>query len=113
MGSGGGDRQPLSALIQDYDWADEILHARIGREWLVPEVGSQADALAVGDAAWSRAMMNWEQWRQQGLTEHRNWWPKIYRKACQHWGVEPDPKLLEYNITYQGTRSDLKDVSAE
>ena len=24
---------PLSALFQDYDWADEVLHARIGRDW--------------------------------------------------------------------------------
>jgi hypothetical protein len=22
----------LTTLIQDYDWADEVLHARIGRE---------------------------------------------------------------------------------
>lgn len=27
----------LTELIQDYDWADEVLHAKIGREWIVPE----------------------------------------------------------------------------
>jgi hypothetical protein len=45
------------------------------------------------------------------LTEHRNWWPDLYRKACEHWGVEPDPIVLAYNRTYANTRADLKQVS--
>jgi len=45
---------PLTAMIQDYDWADEILHVRIGREWIVPEIGSQVEAMAYGDEAWLR-----------------------------------------------------------
>jgi hypothetical protein len=102
---------PLAARIQDYDWADEVLHARIGREWLVPEVGSQKEALAFGDKAWSRVLGDWATWREQGLTEHRNWWPDLYRKACEHWGVEPDPIVLAYNRTYANTRADLKQVS--
>ncbi len=28
-------RLPLSGLFQDFDWADEVLHARIGRDWYV------------------------------------------------------------------------------
>jgi hypothetical protein len=28
-----GSHNPLSALFQDYDWADEVLHPRIGRDW--------------------------------------------------------------------------------
>ena len=28
--------------MQDFDWADEVLHAQIGRRWLIPEFGSQA-----------------------------------------------------------------------
>jgi hypothetical protein len=102
---------PLAARIQDYDWADEVLHARIGREWLVPEVGSQKEALAFGDKAWSRVLGDWATWREQGLTEHRNWWPDVYRKACEHWGVEPDPLVLAYDRTYANTRADLKQVS--
>lgn len=31
---------PLVAAFQDYDWADEVLHAQIGRRWLLPEFGS-------------------------------------------------------------------------
>lgn len=101
----------LTALIQDYDWADEILHARIGREWLVPELGSQMEALAYGDQAWSRILADWAKWREEGVTEHKSWWPDIYRQACRHWGIEPDPFLLAYNTTYENTRADLKQVS--
>ena len=86
----------LAAMIQDYDWADEILHARIGRSWLVPEIGSQVKTLALGDQAWSTVLVDWAKWREQGLTEHRNWWPDVYRKACEHWGIEPEPALLAY-----------------
>ena len=95
---------PLASMIQDYDWADEILHAKIGREWIVPEVGSQVEAMAYGDKAWSKILVDWKKWQEDGLTEHRNWWPEIYRAACHHWGVEPDPKLLAYNTTYEGAR---------
>lgn len=101
----------LAALIQDYDWADEVLHARIGRQWLVSEFGSQAEAQASGDEAWSRATADWAAWREKGLTDHRNWWPEVYRAACRHWGVEPQPELLAYNATYENTRADLKRVS--
>jgi hypothetical protein len=101
----------LTSLIQDYDWADEVLHARIGREWLVPQIGSQVEALAYGDNAWSRILVDWAKWRDDGMTEHRNWWPDVYREACQSWGIEPDPALLAYNTTYENTRADLKQVA--
>ena len=102
---------PLAAMIQDYDWADEILHARIGRSWLVPEIGSQVKTLALGDQAWSTVLVDWAKWREQGLTEHRNWWPDVYRTACEHWGIEPEPALLAYDNTYEATRADLKQVA--
>lgn len=101
---------PLAAMIQDYDWADEVLHARIGRKWIVPEIGSQAEAMAYGDTAWSKILTDWKKWKDDGLTEHRNWWPDIYREACRHWNVEPDPELLHYNVSYESTRADLKEV---
>lgn len=102
---------PLTAMIQDYDWADEILHAKIGRQWIVPEIGTQAEAIAYGDKAWSKILVDWKKWQEDGLTEHRNWWPDVYRAACKHWGIEPDPKLLAYNMTYENTRADLKEVA--
>jgi hypothetical protein len=102
---------PLAAMIQDYDWADEVLHARIGRDWLVPEIGSQTKALAYGDKAWSRIVVDWKKWKDDGLTEHRNWWPEVYRAACRQQGFDPDPEMLAYNTTYEHARADLKDVA--
>lgn len=101
----------LSELIQDYDWADEIVHAKVGRDWLVPQIGSQQEALAFGDKAWSRTLVDWAKWREEGLTQHRNWWPSIYRQACAHWGTEPDPAVLAYNTTYENVRADMKQVT--
>ena len=102
---------PLAAMIQDYDWADEILHARIGRDWIVAEIGSQTKAMAYGDQAWSKIVVDWKKWKDDGLTEHRNWWPEVYRLACGRQGIEPDPELLAYSTTYEHARADLKDVA--
>ena len=102
---------PLASMIQDYDWADEVLHARIGREWLVPEIGSQTEALAFGDRAWTKIVVDWKKWKNDGLTGHRNWWPEVYGFVCRRQGVEPDPELLAYSTTYENSRADLKDVA--
>ncbi len=102
---------PLAALFQDYDWADEVLHARIGRDWYLRDFKNPQEAVRYGDECWSRVLMNWETWRQQGLTQHRNWWPDLYREACRRWGIEPDPAILAYSTTYQSVRADLKELT--
>ena len=103
---------PLSALFQDFDWADEVLHSQIGREWYVKDYGDLNAALAYGDRCWSKVLSHWRAYLDQGLTEHRNWWPDIYRAACQHWGVTPDPAALAFDTTYETIRADLADISA-
>ena len=103
---------PLSALFQDYDWADEVLHARIGRDWYLKEFDDPKKAVQYGDECWSKVLMGWEQWREQGLTQHRNWWPEAYTEACARWGQKPDPQILNYSTTYQTVRADLKNLSA-
>ncbi len=50
---------PLMATIQDYDWADEVLHAALGREWYIPQFGNWKEALDYGDKCWSRILSNW------------------------------------------------------
>ena len=109
VGVASGDA--LAGLFQDYDWADEVLHARIGRDWYVAAMGDPAKAIAYGDECWSRILNNWRAVRDQGLTQHENWWPALYRAACQSWGIKPDPKVLAYDQTYEGSRADLKHVS--
>lgn len=102
---------PLSALFQDYDWADEVLHARIGRDWYLKDFDDPQEGVRYGDKCWSKVLMNWENYRHEGLTEHRNWWPGLYRAACERWGVEPDPRVLAYSTTYENVRADLKEIT--
>lgn len=103
-------QNPLSALFQDYDWADEVLHARIGRDWYVKEFADARTAVEYGDQCWSKVLMNWESWRTQGKTGHRNWWPDLYTAACRSWKLPPDPKVLAYATTYETVRADLKNL---
>jgi hypothetical protein len=108
---GRASHNPLSALFQDYDWADEVLHARVGRDWYLKDFSNPQEAVRYGDHCWSRVLMNWENWRQQGLTQHRNWWPEVYRDACRRWRVEPDPRVLAYSTSYETVRADLKELT--
>jgi len=103
---------PLMATIQDYDWADEVLHAAIGRQWYIPEFGNINEALAYGDQCWSRILSNWQTVKDKGLTKHENWWPTIYEQACRSWGITPDASVMAFDKTYEGARADLKEVAA-
>jgi hypothetical protein len=104
---------PLAATLQDFDWADEVLHSQIGRQWYVPEFGTLQKALEYGDQAWSKVLSNWSAVKEQGLTNHDNWWPAVYTQACAAAGEDPDPAVLGYRETYEGTRADLQRVAAE
>jgi hypothetical protein len=109
VGAASGD--PLVKTFQDFDWADEVLHAQLGREWFVKAMGDLKTALEYGDLCWSRILSNWSTVRDQGLTRHESWWADVYRQACAKWGVEPDAKVLAYDVTYEAQRADLKTVS--
>jgi hypothetical protein len=103
--------EPLATLFQDYDWADEVLHARVGRDWYLKNFPNPQDGIKYGDECWSRVFMNFDTWRKEGRTQHRNWWPDAYREACKYWGIEPDSEVLSYHTTYESVRADLKGVS--
>jgi hypothetical protein len=102
---------PLAKLIQDFDWADEVLHSQIGREWYVTEFSDLNTALGYGDRCWSTILSQWQRYLDEGLTEHRNWWPELYREACDRWGVTPDPAALAFDQTYAEVRADLKAIT--
>ena len=103
---------PLSALFQDYDWADEVLHARIGRNWYLPEFENTKAAIEYGDDCWSRVLMDWNQYRKDSKTEHRNWWPDLYSAACKAQNIEPDPNVMRFSTSYETVRADLRAISA-
>lgn len=101
---------PLAATFQDFDWADEVLHARVGRDWYVSAMPNAKEAIAYGDQCWSKVMMGWREWKEQGLTEHRNWWPECYRVWCEARRMEPDIHAMAFAETYEGKRADLKTI---
>lgn len=94
--------EDLLLTMQDFDWADEVLHAQIGRKWFVSEMPNRQEAVKYGDEAWARVTVEWAEWKRRGLTQHENWWPELYKTACERWGVEPDPAVLAFNTSYEG-----------
>ena len=101
----------FSALAQDFDWADEVLHARIGRDWYVKDFGDSKRATAYGDECWSRVLIDWEKYKAEGLTSHQNWWPKLYTEWCKLRQIEPDPAAVSFNTSYAAKRADLRELS--
>ena len=101
----------LAATFQDYDWADEVLHARIGKQWYVGAMPSQTEALKTGDRCWSKVLMDWHGWKRDGLTRHENWWPALYADACRRLGWTYDPRVAAFDVSYAEQRADLKSVS--
>ncbi|HEY1082492.1 MAG TPA: hypothetical protein VGE29_09540 [Prosthecobacter sp.] len=110
VGADSGDE--LSRVFQDYDWADEVLHARIGRDWYVSAFGDQKEAIEFGSNCWSKVLSDWNAWKAEGKTEHRNWWPGLYRSFCENQGLSPDPQTLGYDTTYETSRADLEKLAA-
>jgi hypothetical protein len=108
VGTASGDA--YSRMIQDYDWADEVLHAHIGRDWFVRPYGDARKAIDYGDRSWSKVLIDWSSYRDKGLTQHENWWPALYLAWCEAGGRTPDPAVLAYDTSYAASRADLKDV---
>lgn len=71
---------PLAAHIQDYDWADEVLHVHIGREWLLPKLRLRpAEAVEQGWAL--RATTAGVLDAYEHLGPQINWWPALVQEA--------------------------------
>lgn len=64
---------PHAKLMQDYDWADEVLHAQIGRKFLLPQFESMEELKAHA----KRANDKWYEIMDQLMvrSEQREWWP--------------------------------------
>jgi hypothetical protein len=71
---------PLAAHIQDYDWADEVLHVHIGRKWLLPKLQLRSDE-AVKKGWEIRSLTAQVLDEYAALGEQKNWWPDLVRLA--------------------------------
>lgn len=69
---------PLSAHFQDYDWADEVLHAQIGRRWLREEGLEGADLEERARDIHARTWQALEQYRQRDI-QSAEWWRDFVR----------------------------------
>ena len=72
----------LSAHFHDYDWADEVLHAQIGRRMLRRDGITSDEARERAQAIHERTWAALEQYKSRG--EQRNWWPEFVRRVLGH-----------------------------
>ncbi len=74
---------PLAAMFQDYDWADEVLHKNIGLRWLKGDLNDVKDILAFAQErhqADEVAQMQADYIARTG-TPQRDWWLELCEKA--------------------------------
>lgn len=65
----------LAMTFQDYDWADEVLHAQIGRKWLVSEFENMEELKTTAEAVMKRNLA--EKVRLSQQSEQQPWWPEF------------------------------------
>ena len=72
----------LSAHFHDYDWADEVLHAQIGRRMLKRDGISSAQASERAKRVHEKTWAALDRYRH--MDEQKSWWPKFVLKALGH-----------------------------
>ncbi len=72
---------PLSEHFHDFDWADEVLHAQIGRRWLKDEGITVKDALARGQEIHERTWAELDQHHRPAPTPPWDWWRAFVRSV--------------------------------
>ena len=86
----------LSAHFHDYDWADEVLHAHIGRRALKREGISREEAIKRGQEIHEHT---WEALEQYKSREPQvNWWPDFVRRVLGKESAVRDWELPEAKI---------------
>ncbi|MCD9021356.1 hypothetical protein [Cohnella silvisoli] len=69
---------PYAVSAQDYDWADEVLHAQIGRKWLSPEFESAEQMQEEYEKVWVRAFESKKKYI--AMSEQQEWWPRFVKE---------------------------------
>lgn len=72
----------LSAHFHDYDWADEVLHAQIGRSALKRDGLTRRDAMERAEAIHARTWKALEQYRSREKQDG-SWWMELVRTTVR------------------------------
>ena len=66
----------LMTTFQDFDWADEVLHAQIGRRWLLPHYDNRRDVL---NEVYEKVKHQYANiMEEDAQVEGYDWWPQFY-----------------------------------
>jgi len=81
------DDDPLIANLQDFDWADEVLHAQIGRRCLPERIDGRPRAAVAAelDERWAEALA-----RYAASSPGRPWWDEFLERAAASRAREGD-----------------------
>ncbi len=83
----------LASAIQDYDWADEVLHVHIGRQWLLPKLdGSPQESVEHGWKLRASTVHVLDEYEQNG--DQVNWWPAFVRDVLGR-----ETAVVEFDLT--------------
>jgi len=80
----------LSAHFHDYDWADEVLHAQIGRRALKRDGITPAEASERAHAVHEKTWAALQQYEHLGA--QHDWWPDFVRRVLGHESVAADER---------------------
>lgn len=86
----------LSAHFHDYDWADEVLHAQIGRRWVRREGIEPSDAIERTKAIHERTWAELDRYRDRD--PQALWWSDFVRAVLGHDSAVRESELGDVNV---------------
>jgi hypothetical protein len=87
----------LSTLFHDYDWADEVLHAQIGRRRMQADGLSSRDALALAERVQERTWNALDGYRDRA--PQREWWRAFVREVLGRESAASEEAVLGQPLT--------------
>ena len=86
----------LSAHFHDYDWADEVLHAHIGRRWVRREGIEPAEAIERTKAIHERTWAELDRYRERD--PQTPWWGDFVRAVLGHDSAVRESELGDVKV---------------
>ena len=92
----------LSAHFHDFDWADEVLHAQIGRRWMSDEGMTVREALRRGAEIHEKTWAALAGYRDEDAVDTWAWWRGFVREVLGTESVATPPAADRPTIVAQG-----------